>query len=186
MYLKALTGRMKLKGCTSMKDVTSHSHISGHFSNLRAERRKKMLKNLQRPLSSKTQKTGKLVQTWTLSGWTEFKRRTVNIKDELLRVQLSKLFEAASALSDSFAGDDDCQDDISNLHFGLKEAMHLQNLTYSEMKQMFLKKIDQIIFAEYEIQSLQWLLHEYRQTAREDRFEVGKLKSSCVKEVLIK
>ena len=73
----------------------------------------------------------------------------------MLRVQLSKLFEAASALSDSFAGDDDCQDYISNLHFGLKEAMHLQNLTYSEMKQMFLKKIDQIIFAEYEIQSLQ-------------------------------
>ena len=143
MYLKALSGRKKLKGCTSMKDVTSHSHISGHFSNLRRERRKKMLKKLERSLSNKTQKTGKLMRMSTLSGWWEFERHTVNIKDELLRVQLSKLFEAVCALSDSFAGDlmyhFPCwQDYISNLHIGLKEAMHLPNLTYSEMKQMFL------------------------------------------------
>ena len=41
----------------------------------------------------------------TLSGWREFKRHTVNIRDELLRVQLSKYVEAASALSDPFAAD---------------------------------------------------------------------------------
>ena len=53
MYLKALAGRKELKGCTSMKDVTSHSHLRGHFSNLGKERRKKMLKKLQRSLSNK-------------------------------------------------------------------------------------------------------------------------------------
>ena len=53
MYLKALTGRRKLKGYTSMKGVTSHSHLSGHFSNLGRERRKKILEKLQRSLSNK-------------------------------------------------------------------------------------------------------------------------------------
>ena len=41
----------------------------------------------------------------TLSRWREFKRHTVNIKNKLLRVQLSKLVEAVSALSDPFAAD---------------------------------------------------------------------------------
>ena len=51
---------------------------------------------------------------------------------------------------------------------------------------MFFRKVDQIILAEHETRSLQSLLHEYRQIAREFVFEVGKLKSSYVKEVLIK
>ena len=63
--------------------------------------------------------------------------------------------------------------------------MHLRNATYSESKQMFFKKIDQVIFAEHEIRSLQSLLHEYRQIAREYGLDLGKLKSSYVKEVLI-
>ena len=146
MCLKALTGRMELKGCSSTKDVTSHSHLSGHFSNLGRERRKKMLKILQRSLSNKTYrkknvkhhhlnvgdvqlvdlyikiikcawcmkrcdksdptlKTGTLMRISTLTEWREFKRHTVNIKDELLRVQLSKLVEAISALSEPLAAD---------------------------------------------------------------------------------
>ena len=46
-------------------------------------------------------------------------------------------------------------------------------------------KFDQIILAEHKTWSLQSLLHKYRQIAREFVFEVGKLKSSYVKEVLI-
>ena len=53
MYLKALTGRKELKGCTSMKDIISHSDLGGHFSNLGKERRKKMLKIVQRFLNNK-------------------------------------------------------------------------------------------------------------------------------------
>ena len=52
MYLKALIGRNELKGCTSMKDVTSRPHLSRHFSNLRKEQRKKMPKKT-RSLSNK-------------------------------------------------------------------------------------------------------------------------------------
>ena len=44
--LKAPTGRKELEDCMSMKDVISHYHLSGHFSNLEKERRKKMLKKL--------------------------------------------------------------------------------------------------------------------------------------------
>ena len=48
--------------------------------------------------SDPTRKTGTLMRISTLTEWREFKRHTVNIKDELLRVQLSKLVEAISAL----------------------------------------------------------------------------------------
>ena len=53
MYLKALTCKKELKGYTSMKKVTLHSHLSGQFSIFGRERRKKMMKNLQRSLSNK-------------------------------------------------------------------------------------------------------------------------------------
>lgn len=46
--------RKKLKGCTCIKVFTSHYNLSRHFSNLGRERRKKMLKILQRSLSNKT------------------------------------------------------------------------------------------------------------------------------------
>ena len=64
--------------------------------------------------------------------------------------------------------------------------MHQQNLTYSEMKQTFFKRVDQIILQSVNFRSLQLLLHEYRQIAREYGFDMDKLKSSLVKEVLIK
>ena len=117
-------------------------------------------------------KTGKLMQISTLSRWRRFKRHTVNIKDELLRTQLSKLVEAVSARSDPFAADlmyhFPCwRDYISNLHFDPKKTVHLQNATYSEIKQMFFRKVDQIIFAEHKIQSFQSVSYEYRKIARE-------------------
>ena len=46
--------------------------------------------------------------------------------------------------------------------FDPKEAMHPQIVTYSEMKQMFFKEFDQIVFAEPKIQSFYSLLHEYK------------------------
>ena len=55
--------------------------------------------------SDPTLKTGTLMRISTLTEWREFKRHTVNIKDELLRVQLSKLVEAISALSEPLAAD---------------------------------------------------------------------------------
>ena len=77
--------------------------------------------------------------------------------DELLRVRLS-------AFSESFVADlmyhfhvDKIT--ISNLNFDPKEAKHLQNMTYSEVTQMFFKKVDQINFAVHEIWSLQLLLN---------------------------
>ena len=96
----------------------------------------------------------------------------VTIKVTFSRVQLSKIVEAGSALLDPFAADlmyhFPCRRDyISNPRFDPNEATYLQNVTYSEMKQMFFKKVDQIIFVEREIQSLHSLLHEYRQISVE-------------------
>ena len=50
-------------------------------------------------------KTGKLMLISTLTEWREFKIHTVNIKDKLLRLQLSKLVQAISALLDPLAAD---------------------------------------------------------------------------------
>lgn len=125
-------------------------------------------------------KTGKLMRISTASGWREFKRHTVMVIDELLRVRLSKLVESISALSDAFASDimyhHSCwMEHISHNQFDPDEAIHLQNVTYSEMKNIFLRKIDHIIFSEHEIRSLQSLLQEYKQVANEYGFSVGNL-----------
>ena len=108
----------------------------------------------------------------TFSGWRELKDTKFTIKVTFSPVQLSKIVEAGSALSDPFAADLMChfpcrRDYISNSSFDPNEATYLQNVTFSEMKQMFFKKIDQIIFVEHEIQSLHSLLHEYRQISIE-------------------
>ena len=136
-------------------------------------------------------KTGtKLLRISTLSGWREFKRHTVNIKDELLRVRLSKLVESISALSDVFATDvyyhHSCWLQHIHMQIDPSDAIHLQNVTYCEMKQIFFKRIDKIIFQEHEFRSLQSLLDEYRTVAMEYGFDVGRLKSSYVKEILSK
>ena len=133
-------------------------------------------------------KTGKLFRISTKSGWREFRRHTIYVKEDLLRVRLSKLIETTS---DAFAADimyhhSYWMKHITNSQIDADEAMHLQNVTYSEMKHIFFKKIDQIIFEEHEIRSLQSLLQEYKQVAAEYGFSVGNLKSSYVKELLIK
>ena len=54
---------------------------------------------------NRSRKTGKLTQISALTIWREFKRHTIDIKDELLRARLSKLVEAVSAPSDQFVAD---------------------------------------------------------------------------------
>ena len=77
-----------------------------------------------------TRKTEKLMQILTFSEWREFKRHKVNIKDQLLRVRLSKPAEVVSALSDPFAADLRHHfpwwwDYISNLHKGSNPSPNL-------------------------------------------------------------
>ena len=134
-------------------------------------------------------RNAKLMRISTASGWREFKRHTVWIEDEILRLRLSRLVESTDALSDAFAADvmyhHSCYLDHIN-RFSTDEGIHLQNVTYSEMKHLFLRRVDEIIFTEHEIRSLQSLLREYKQIAAEYGFPVGKVKFSYVKDVLIK
>ena len=53
------------------------------------------------------------------------------------------------------------------------------------MRNVFLRKVDTIIFVEREIRSVQFLLDEYVHTAHEFGFLVGNVKSSYIKELLI-
>ena len=51
---------------------------------------------------------------------------------------------------------------------------------------MFFKKVDQIVFTEHRIRSIQSLLHEYRQIGTEYVFDMVKFKFPHVKKALIK
>ena len=137
-------------------------------------------------------KTPKLLRISTLSGWRQFKRHTVLVEDEEIRARLSKIVESTEALSDPFAADimyhHLCWMEYvaNNNKFDQDKAVHIQNVTYLEMKHIFLRKVDNIIFIEHEIRSLQSLLLEYKNVASEHGFLVGNIKSSFVKELLIK
>ena len=101
------------------------------------------------------------------------------------------LVESISALTDAFAADiyyhKHCwMQYVVNTQMRKDEEMHLQGVSYSEMQTLFLRKVDEIIFTDHEIRSLQSLLQEYKDTANEYGFTVGDLKSSYLKEILVK
>ncbi|KAK5931544.1 hypothetical protein CesoFtcFv8_000168 [Champsocephalus esox] len=63
--------------------------------------------------------------------------------------------------------------------------MHLQNVSLSEARNLFFRHVDSIIFTEQEIRSLQSLLAEYKRIVGDYSYEVGDVKSSYVKGLLI-
>ena len=136
-------------------------------------------------------KNAELSRISTLSAWREFKRHTVRLENETLRCRLTMLVESISALTDAFAADiyyhKHCWlQYVVNTQIKKEEEIHLQGVSYSEMQTLFLRKVDEIIFSDHEIRSLQSLLREYRDTANEYGFTVGDLKSSYLKEILVK
>ncbi|KAK5899993.1 hypothetical protein CesoFtcFv8_009411 [Champsocephalus esox] len=63
--------------------------------------------------------------------------------------------------------------------------MHLQNVSLSEARNLFFRYVYSIIFTEREIRSLQSLLAEYNCIVGDYGYEVGDVKSSYVKGLLI-
>jgi hypothetical protein len=138
-----------------------------------------------------TRPKGKLFRLNTHSAWRSFKRHTVHIEDEDMRHRLTKIVESTSALSDPFASDilyhHACWlKHINNRKVVPDDAMHLQNVCLTEARNLFFKHVDFIIFTECEIRSLQSLLADYKRIVGDYGYAVGDVKSSYLKELLIK
>ncbi|KAL8608806.1 hypothetical protein ACOMHN_059488 [Nucella lapillus] len=134
---------------------------------------------------------GKLFRISTHSAWHSFKHHTVLIEDEELRDRLSRIVESTSALSDPFANDimyhPACwQKHVHNTKFELDDAMHLQNVSLLEARSLFFRHVDSVIFADREILSLQSLLEDYKHIVSDYGYPVCHVKSSNLKDLLIK
>ena len=119
--------------------------------------------------------------------WRSLKRHPVLIEDGDLRDRLTRLIESTS---DPFANDvmyhHACwRKYVNHTHFNPDDAMHLQNVSLSEARSLFFRHVDSIIFTEREIRSLQSLLAEYKRIVGDYGYEVGDVKSSYVKGLLI-
>ena len=136
-------------------------------------------------------KTGKLQRIETTSGWRAFKRHTVLIEDKELRVRIERVAESTSQLLDPFAADivyhPSCW--MRYVSHPLQRPCttgHFENVTFFEMKNLFLRYIDQIIFIDHEIRTTQSLLLEYKRLAFEYGFTCGEVRGSYIKDMLIR
>lgn len=134
---------------------------------------------------------GKLYRLSTHSAWRSFKRHTVLIEDEDLRHRLTQLVESTSALSDPFANDiryhHACwRKNINHTKLLADDTIHLQHVCLSEARNLFFQHMDSIIFTEREIRSLQSLLADYKRIVGDYGYAVGDIKSSYLKELLIR
>ena len=136
-------------------------------------------------------KKGSLSRIETTSGWQAFKRHTVQIEDKELRVRIEQVAESTSQLLDPFAADivyhHSCwMKYVTNPLHRPYLTTHCENVTYFEMKNLFLRYIDQIIFTDHEIRTTQSLLLEYKRLANEYGFPCGDVRSSFIKDMLIR
>ena len=134
-------------------------------------------------------KKGNLCRIETNQGWRAFKRHTVLIKDSKLRERIERVAESTSQLSDPFAADIvyhySCWMDYITNPLQLPTAGHFENVTQFEMKNLFLRYVDQIIFSDHEIRTTQSLLLEYKRLASEYGFVSGEVRGSYIKDMLI-
>ena len=109
------------------------------------------------------------------------------LEDEEKREKMTQLVNAVFALSDPFAADlmyhHNCWRE--NIEHVSQKSTHLQNVTLKEARSLFFKHVDNVIFGEHEIRSLQSLLSDYKVIVSEYGYPVGNIKSSYVKQILI-
>ena len=137
-------------------------------------------------------KTGKLSRLETLSAWRAFKCHIVLTQDESLCVRIERLAESTSQLSDPFANDimyhHSCW--MKYVTNPLKNRMNSRfqrfaNVTRFEMKNIFLRYVDNIISRDHEIRSVQSLLLEYQWLVVEYGYSCGEVRGSFIENLLI-
>ena len=73
---------------------------------------------------------------------------------------------------------------LPTIELGLQS--HLQNINLDDGRQLFFRHVDEIIFQKREIRALQWLLSDYKVIIGDYGIEVNDMKSSYLKELLVK
>ena len=114
------------------------------------------------------------------------------INETELMDRIQQVIESVSALSDPFAADiryhPKCwQHYVSNIGrvFESVTTMDVQSATLQEARGVFFKHVDNVIFVEHEIRSLQSLLNDYKHIVGDYGYSVGEMKSSYLKKTLV-
>ena len=131
-------------------------------------------------------KNYELFRIGSLPAWAAFKRHPITINDIDLRNRITQLIETTT---DPFAADimyhKKCWDKyISNSSLKDSDPLHLQNVSKSDARNLFYRHVDEVIFEQHEIRSLQSLLQDYKTIMSNYGFPVGDMKSSYLKELL--
>ena len=132
---------------------------------------------------------GTLFTISTNTAWDKFKRHPILIEEDWqLRDRLSHLIDS---ISDPFATSimyhRSCwQKYITHRSVCPDDIMHAQNVSLLDARSLFFRHVDAVIFQEHEIRSLQTLLEDYKRIVGDFGYPVGDLKSSYIKELLIK
>ena len=132
-------------------------------------------------------KNSQLHRIETISRWKEFKRHAPFLDDVDKRRRITCLINATT---------DACAADISyhekcwtryvlpTVMFGLDA--HLHDINLDDGRRLFFRHVDEVIFKKKEIRALQWLLSEYKLIIGDYGINVGDMRTSYLKELLIK
>ena len=128
----------------------------------------------------------KLYRICQRSAWNTFKRHPVFLNDDHDRERMTAVVNAISGLSDIYASDiryhKKCwRDNIINA----QRLSHLQSVSLEEARSLFFKHVDSVIFEEHEIRTLQSMLSDYKAKVSDFGYNVGDIKSSYLKQLLI-
>ena len=123
-----------------------------------------------------------------IEAWNRFKRHIGTIQDDDdLKERLAKLI---ASTNDPFAANigyhKKCWDKyISNSNFTDSDKIHLQNVSLLDARSLFFRHVDDVIFNQNEIRTLQSLLLDYKSIVSNHGYDVGDIKSSYLKDLLL-
>ena len=132
-------------------------------------------------------KGNKLHKIETFSRWREFKRHVPFLEDLEMKRRINCLiYYTVDAPADDISYHMSCWTKyvLPAIELGLQS--HLQNINLDDGRQLFFRRVDEIIFQKREIRALQWLLSDYKVIIGDYGIEVNDMKSSYLKELLVK
>ena len=125
----------------------------------------------------------KLYRIEKTSRWNTFKRHVHFLKDEDMKQRISCFIDSTT---DPFACDILYHSSCWSTYALLKDNDNVQDkVSLEEVRSKFFKHVDEVIFKEREIRSLQSLLNDYKCIVSDYGYSVGDIRSSYLKEILI-
>ena len=136
------------------------------------------------------ERTGKWLLMSYLQAWNAFKRHTVVLQDDVMRERINRLIDS---VTDPFSTEIRYHHKCWLKYVGSYQKMAveeqhnmLNQVTFREAQTMFMDHVRCVIFEEHEIRSLQSLLRDYKSIVGTYGFPISGVKSSYVKEILLR